>query len=96
MSVPLVQGSLMAAEMAVSAEVAQPCPHGCDGCADGDGDVDASTCLSLCGSAAQGVLAGEPLALLPVARVSFQAGYVALGGRFHSPDPGPPRSLTLG
>src|SRR5919108_3251313 len=93
MSVPLVQGSLMAAEMAVSAEVAQPCPHGCDGCADGDGDVDASTCLSLCGSVAQGLLPAAPRAPPPPARVSFQAGYVALGGRSHSPDPGPPRPL---
>jgi hypothetical protein len=90
-NVSLVQGGLMAAEMAVSADAAQPCPHGCDGCGDGHGGLDAGTCLSLCGAAAQGLLPGEPIAHPPASRASLQARYLVFGGRFHSPDPGPPK-----
>jgi hypothetical protein len=96
MSLSFVQGGLMAAEMAVSAEAAQPGPHDCHGCGDGDVDLEASMCLSMCGSAAQGLLPGEPAALPPASGASFQARYLVLGGRSHSPDPGPPRSITLG
>ena len=94
MSLSLVQGSLMAAGMALSAGTAQPGPHGCDGC--GDGDLDAGTCLSVCGSAGHGLLPGDPVALPPAARASFGALYLVLGGRSQSPDPGPPKVLTLG
>jgi hypothetical protein len=94
MSLSFVQGGLMAAEMAVSADAGHPGPHGCDGC--GDGDVDASTCLSVCGLAAHGMLPGEPVALPSASRASFQAGYLIFGGCSHSPDPGPPKRLTLG
>ena len=96
MSLSFVQGCLMAAEMAVSAEAAHPGPHGCDGCGDGDRDLDASTCLSVCGSAAQGLLPGEPAALPPASQASFPAAWLVVGGRFHSPDHGPPKILTLG
>jgi hypothetical protein len=96
MSLSLVQGSLMAAEMAVAAEVAQPCSHGCDGCDDGDADLDPGTCLSLCGSTVQALAPAQALALPTASRASFQAGYAGPGGRSHSPDPGPPKLLALG
>ena len=94
MSLSLVQAGLMAAEMAFAADAAQPCPHGCDGC--DETDVDAGVCLSVCGAAAHGLLPGEPVALPSGARASFQGGYLILGGRSHSPDPGPPKALILG
>jgi hypothetical protein len=93
-SLSLVQGGLMAAEMAVSAEAAQPCPHGCDGC--DETDLDASTCLFACASAVQGLLPGESLALPPASRARFDVGYLVFGGRSHSPDPGPPKPIALG
>jgi hypothetical protein len=94
MSVSLVQASLMAAEMAFSAETAQPCPHGCNGCGD-DGDRDAGTCLSVCASAAQGLLPGEPAAVSAASRASFELGHLVLRGPSYSPEPGPPKTLTL-
>jgi hypothetical protein len=94
MSLSVVQSGLMAAEMAASAEAAQPCPHGCDGC--GDGDLDASTCLSMCGSAAQGLVAKDAVVLPCASRASFQVGYLVLGGCSRGPDPGPPKTLALG
>jgi hypothetical protein len=96
MSLSLVQGSLTAAEMAVAAEAAQPCPHGCDGCGEGDADRDPGTCLSLCGSAVQALPPAQALALPAASRASFQAGYAGLGGRSHGPDPGPPKLLAPG
>lgn len=93
MSLPF-EGGPMAAEMAVAAEAAPPCPHGCDGC--GAGDLEASTCLFVCGSAAQALVPGEPVALPPAARASSEAGRLVLGERSHSPEPGPPRPFTLG
>ena len=94
MSLSLVQGGLVVAEMAISADAAHPCPNGCDGC--GNSDLDAGACLSLCGMAAHGLVQDEPVALSPASQASFQGGYLALDGRSHSPDPGPPRPLTLG
>ena len=57
MSVGFVQGGLMAAEIAGAAE--RFGPSGCAGCS-GDHDTDIDTCLSVCGSAAHGLLPGEP------------------------------------
>lgn len=94
MSLSLVQGGLMAAEMAISAEAGVSGPSGCDGCGD-DGEIDAGMCLSVCGSAAQGMPPGEPVALPPASRASFQGVHLLLGGRSHSPDHGPPKILTL-
>jgi len=96
MSLSFVQGGLMAAEMAVAADEAHHGPSGCDRCGGDDGKTDAGMCLSVCGSAAQGMPPGEPVALPPASRASFQAVHLLLGGRFHSPDHGPPKILTLG
>jgi hypothetical protein len=96
MSLSFVQGGLMAAEMAVSAEAGHTGSSDCDGCGSGDGKTDAGMCLSVCGSAAQGMPPGEPVALAPASRASFQGVHLLLGGRSHSPDHGPPKILTLG
>jgi hypothetical protein len=96
MSLSFVQGGLMAAEMAVSAEAGHTGSSDCDGCGGSDHKADAGMCLSVCGSAAHGMLPAEPLALSPAARASFQAVRLLLGGRSHSPDHGPPKILTLG
>lgn len=90
-----MQAGLMAGEMAISAECGHVGPSGCDGCGDGDGDVDASTCLSVCGSAAHGLLPGEPVALPPASRASFQADCFVMGGQTETPDHGPPKILIL-
>jgi hypothetical protein len=92
-----VQGNLTAAEMAVSAEAAHPGPSGCDGCSGGhDCETDAGTCLSVCGSAAQGMLPGEPAALPPTSRASFEAVGLVPGGHSNRPEHGPPKLITLG
>jgi hypothetical protein len=97
MSLSFVQGGVMAVEMAVAADGAHHGPSGCDGCGDGsDHETDAGMCLSMCGSAAQGLLPGEPAALPPASEASFQVARLLLGGRSHSPDHGPPKTLTLG
>jgi len=97
MSLSFVQGGVMAVEMAVAADGAHHGPSGCDGCGDGnEHETDAGMCLSMCGSAAQGLLPGEPAALPPASEASFQVARLLLGGRSHSPDHGPPKTLTLG
>jgi hypothetical protein len=95
-SLSFVQGGLMAAEMAVAAEAGHTGTSDCDGCGGSDHDTDAGMCLSVCGSAAQGLPPGEPVALPPASRASYQAVHLLLGGRSHSPDHGPPKILTLG
>jgi hypothetical protein len=96
MSWSFVQGGLMAAEMAVSAEAGHTGPSDCDGCGGSDHKTDAGMCLSVCGAAAQGMLPGEPVALPPASRASFEIASLALRGCSHSPDHGPPKILTLG
>ena len=96
MSWSFVQGGLMAAEMAVSAEASHTGSSDCDGCSGSDHKADAGMCLFVCGSAAQGMLPGEPVALPPASRASFQVARLVLGGRSHSPDHGPPKIVTLG
>ena len=96
MSLSFVQGGLMSAEMAVSIEAGHPGSSGCDGCGGDDGKTGAGMCLSVCGSAAQGMPPGEPVALPSASRTSYQAVHLLLGGRSHSPDHGPPKILTLG
>jgi hypothetical protein len=93
MSLSLVQGNLMAAEMAIGAGAGQAGPHGCDGC--GDHEIDAGTCLSVCGSAAHGLVPGEPAAVPAASRTSFELGHLVLRGPSYSPEPGPPKILTL-
>jgi hypothetical protein len=96
MSWSFVQAGLMAAEMAVLPEASHTGPTDGDGCTGSDHKADAGLCLSLCGSAAHGMLPGEPVALPPASRAGFEAVHLLLGGRSHSPDHGPPKILTLG
>ena len=97
MSLSFVQGSLMAAEMAVAADGAHHGPSGCDGCGGGDHEgMDAGTCLAVCGTAAQGLMPEELLTLPSASRTGFQVARLHLSGQFHSPDHGPPKILILG
>jgi hypothetical protein len=93
MSVAFVQGGLMAAEIAVAAE--RSGPSGCAGCS-GDHDTDIDTCLSVCGSAAHGLLPGEPVALFSTVRAGFRSARLVVAGRTTRPDHGPPKLLTSG
>jgi hypothetical protein len=93
-SLSFVQGSLMATEMAVSPEAAQP---GCDGCGGGDDKrADAATCLSVCGSAAQGLIPGELLTPPSASRTGFDVADLLTSGRSNTPDHGPPKIPALG
>ena len=92
----LVHGSLMAAEMAISADGDHAGPSGCDDCRSQDCETDAPACLALCGSAAQGLLPGEPTAAPPIPRPMFEAVGLASGGWSHSPEHGPPKLVALG
>lgn len=97
MSLSFVQGSVMAAAMAVAADGAHHAPGDCDGCGGGDHmNADAGACLTLCGFAAQAMLRAEPVALPPASRAIFQVARLVIGGRSHRPDHGPPKPLTLG
>jgi hypothetical protein len=97
MSLSLVQGGVMAAEMAVAADGAHHGPSGCDGCGGGDHEgMDAGTCLAVCGTAAQGLMPGELLTLPSASRTGLQVARLHLSGQFHSPDHGPPKILILG
>jgi hypothetical protein len=97
MGLSLVQGGVMTAEMAISADDAHHGPGGCDGCGSGDhNDMNAATCLSACGPAAQGLMPGELLTLPVASRTDFQIARLHLSGQFHSPDHGPPKILILG
>jgi hypothetical protein len=97
MSLSLVQGGVMAAEMAVAADQAHHAPSGCDGCGGGDhSDMSAGTCLAACGPAAQGMMPGELLTLPVACRTNFQIARLHLSSQFHSPDHGPPKILILG
>jgi hypothetical protein len=95
MSLSLVQGGVMTAEMAISADDAHHGPGGCDGCGDHN-DMNAATCLSACGLAAQGLMPGELLTLPVASRTDFQIARLQPSGQFHSPDHGPPKILILG
>jgi len=97
MSLSFVHGGVMAAEMAVSAGSGGQGPSGCVECdGGGDGGASVSTCLAVCGAAAQGLVPGQPVALPPASGVSLQAVHLLLDGRCSSPDHGPPKILTLG
>jgi hypothetical protein len=97
MSLSLVQGSVMAAEMAITANGAHDGSSGCHGCDGGDHQgMEAGACLAVCPSAAQGLMPAELLMLPPASRTNFQIARPQLSGEFHSPDHGPPKTLTLG
>jgi hypothetical protein len=92
MSLWFVQGSVMAAEMAVAADDARHGASGCDDCGGGNHEgMDAGTCLAVCGTAAQGLMPGELLTLPSTSRADFQIAQLRLSGQFHSPDHGPPK-----
>jgi hypothetical protein len=97
MSLSFVQGSVMAAAMAVQADGAHHGSSGCDGCSGCDHtDMNAGTCLAACGHAAQGLMPGELLTLPSASRTDFQVARLHLSGQFHRPDHGPPKILILG
>ncbi|MCC2665946.1 MAG: hypothetical protein K0S35_3868 [Geminicoccaceae bacterium] len=96
MSFSVVQGGLMAAEMAVSAEAGHTGSSNCDGCGGSDHQADAATCLSVCGSAAHALLTAELMALPPASEASFQAVHRLVAGLSSNPDHGPPKTLTFG
>lgn len=95
-SLAFVQGSLSAAEMAVSAEAGHAGPGGCDDCGGHDCEADAAACLSLCASAAQGMPPGEQIASPPISRPVFEVVGLAAGGRSNSPEHGPPKLIAIG
>jgi hypothetical protein len=91
-SLAFVEGSVMAAQMALSADGAHHGPSGCDACGGGDEEgAGAGTCLSVCGSAAQGLPPADGAALPSAFRTGFQAGDLLISGQSNSPDHGPPR-----
>ena len=97
MSLSFVQGSVMAAAMAITAEDAHHGSSGCDGCAGGDhNDMNAGTCLTVCASAVQGLMSMEPLTPPSASRTGCQVAHLRISGQFHTPDHGPPKTLTLG
>lgn len=97
MSLSFVQGSVMAAAMVVAADGALDGSSGCYGCGGDDHkDMNAATCLVACGSTAQGVISSDLLPLPSASQVCLQVARLLLSGRFHSPDHGPPKILTLG
>jgi hypothetical protein len=96
-SLSFVQGSVIAADMAVAADGAHHGPSGCDGCGAGDhNDMNAGTCLAVCVPVTQGLMSGELLTLPSASRTGFQVAQLLLSGQFHTPDHGPPKILTLG
>jgi hypothetical protein len=96
MSLSVVQGDLMAAEMAVSADAGHAGSSDCDGCGGSDHKTDAGMCLSVCGSVAHGLVPAELVVSPPASRASFRAVYLLLDGLSNSPDHGPPKTLTFG
>ena len=96
MSFSVVQGGLMAAEMAVSADAGHTGSSDCDGCGGSAHKADAAMCLAVCGSAAQALLTAEPMALPAASEASFQAVYLLVNGLSNNPDPGPPKTLIFG
>jgi len=87
----------MSAHMAIAAatvDLGSDLCHGCEG-ADASG-ADAMSCLSLCASAAHGLVPGEPADVPWASPTTFQIAHVLSNGHVSSPDPGPPKLLTLG
>jgi hypothetical protein len=95
MSLWFVQGTVMAAAMAVPSDACHHGSSGCDGCS-GDGDPDSRRCLALCATAAQALLPGELLIPRPGSRARFQAPDRCPGGCSYRPAHGPPKALAPG
>jgi hypothetical protein len=97
MSLAALQGGLMAVEMAVTADGCHHAPSRCSTCGGTDHqDMDGSTCLAFCATVAQGLVPGELLTLPSASRKDFHTARLHLSDQFHSPDHGPPKTLTLG
>jgi hypothetical protein len=97
MSLSLVRSSVMAAEMAVAADRGHHGPSDCNGCGGGDHkSAGTGSCLSVCGSGAQGLVPGELLMLPSASRTGFQVAHLLVSGQSPSPGHGPPKILTLG
>jgi hypothetical protein len=97
LSLSAVQAGIMSVQMEIAAMLPEPGSDECAGCGGGDdGRVEVDSCLSVCGAAAHALLPGGPVALPSASRASIRARYLVLGGRSHSPDPGPPKALVLG
>jgi hypothetical protein len=96
MGLSFVQGGLMTADMAVSAEAGHTGSRDCDGRGGSDHQGDAAMCLAVCGSAAHALLTAEAMTLPPASEASFQAVYLLVHGLSNTPDPGPPKTLTFG
>jgi hypothetical protein len=97
MGLSFVQGSVMAVAMAATANGAHHGPSDCDGCGGGDHkDMKDAACLTVCASAAQGLMSGELLTLPSTSRIGFQLVHLLLSGQIVNPDHGPPKILILG
>jgi hypothetical protein len=94
-SLSFSHASAMSAKMAL--EMTHPGSAGCHG-GDGDdhGGVDTLGCLSLCASAAHGLLPGEPADPASASRAGFQMAHMLVTGHVSAPDHGPPKPLILG
>jgi hypothetical protein len=97
MSLSLGQASAMSAKMAITTDMAHAGSDGCHGC-DGDDHRGADTfsCVSLCASATQGLLPGEPAVLPSASGAGFQIAQMLVTGHATIPDHGPPKLLILG
>jgi hypothetical protein len=94
MSLSFVQGSMMA--MAVAADGVHPESNGCQGCGGNDHNhMNAGTCVTVCASAAQGLISEELLPPPSASRTPLHIDQVLLSGQSHRPDHGPPKILTL-
>jgi hypothetical protein len=96
MSLSFVKGSVMAAEMAISAESGHRGPSDCDGCGgSGHKNADVSICLSVCGSGSLVLMPAHPAALPSASRPVFEIAHLIVSGQTSSPDHSPPKILTL-
>jgi len=97
MSLSSVQGSVMAMAMSIPADGAYHASSHCEGCGGGDHkDMNTATCLTLCASAAQALISGDLLTPPSASRTGYQIAQQLVSGRSHTPDHGPPKTLTLG
>ena len=97
MSLSVIQGGLMTAEMAVAADGADHGAGGCGGCGGGDHQgIDTGICLTICGTTAQGLMPGELLTPPSASRMRLQVARLHLSGQFYSPEHGPPKIIILG
>jgi hypothetical protein len=101
MSLSFNQASAMLAKMAIATEMAHAGSDGCHACAGDDhGGADtlsclSFSCLSLCASAAQGLLPEEPADLVAASGAGLEIAHMLVSGHATTPDHGPPKLLIL-